>query len=436
MRRILEESSRSSYPKFEEKRKLLTNGVSTHGLGYIENALQEAVKSMGSLHTLREEIAALRNVLYFNWGGSGPSPERVVEKANQTFRDLNDRHGPMSSPALEEAARLLQACRIELAQLLGCDTEEIALMESTSDGINRIASGLAWEPGDEVILSDEEHISGIAPWLQLASRLGIRVIRAPVSAAEGDPASILEQVTPRTRLVFLSHVSYKTGTLLPLRDIAKEAERRGFLVGVDGAQAVGQFPVSLPDLGVHFYALPGQKWLLGPDGTGALFVRNDVRDQLMPSAIGWASLQSERTDNDQCEFHPSARRFEIAGRFVPAFAAFTEAIRLIRQIGIESLQARIRDLTKRFAGGLETVPNARLFRYNPKEHLTGLIAMKVEGADISDIVRRLWNEHKVVCRWIDEPRLVRFSIHAFNTESEIDQAVDALRHVLFSDVGS
>ena len=98
------------------------------------------------------------------------------------------------------------------------------------------------------------------------------VVRASIAADYGDPTPILSRVTDRTRLVFVSHVSYKTGAVLPLDDIAKEAERRAsFLVGVDGAQAIGQFAVSPGELGVHFYAMPGQKWLLGPDGTGALF---------------------------------------------------------------------------------------------------------------------------------------------------------------------
>lgn len=387
---------------------------------------------MSLLNTLRNEMAALRHVLYFNWGGSGPSPARVVETAHQTFVALNDQYGPMAMPALEEAARLLQTCRTECAELLACDVDEIALMESTSDGINRIAWGLSWQAGDEVIISDVEHISGIAPWLQLANRFGIRVIRASLSSDNGNAAPILERVTERTRLVFVSHVSYKTGTVLPLKEISKEAEKRGFLVGVDGAQAVGQFPVSPRDLGVHFYALPGQKWLLGPDGTGALFVRKDAQEQLAPSTIGWASLQSERTDEDLCAFHPNARRFEVAGRFVPAFAAFAKAIGLIRQVGVETIQERIRALGQRLANGLRSLPNVELFQWNP-EAATGLIAIQIQGMDAASVVRRLWKEHQVVCRWIDEPRLLRFSVHAFNSEAEIDLAVDALRDVLSSE---
>lgn len=412
--------------EFEEKHGALTKSNSRR---YADGYSREVMR-MSLLQEVRAEIAALDNVLYFNWGASGPSPARVVETAHQKFIALNDEYGPMAAPALEEAARMLQQCRAELARLLSCSTNEIALMESTSDGINRIAWGLSWQAGDEVIISDIEHISGIAPWLHLAKRYGISVVRAPIAADHGDPAPILERVTDRTRLVFVSHVSYKTGAILPLADIAKEAERRGFLVGVDGAQAVGQMPVSPSELGVHFYAMPGQKWLLGPDGTGALFVREDALDQLAPSTVGWASLRSDRTDDDQCDFHVNARKYEVAGRFVPAFAGLAEAVSLIRQVGVDTIQTRIAELAGRLSRGLRSLPRIRLVQNGGELPATGLVALEVDGIDPSQVVKRLWQEHQVVCRWIDEPRLLRFSVHAFNDEAEIDRVVEAVREVL------
>lgn len=399
--------------------------------GYADGYSLEVVR-MSLLQEVRAEMAALDQVLYFNWGGSGPSPARVVETAHRTFVVLNDRYGPMAAPALEESARLLQHCRAELARLLSCGSNEIALTESTSDGINRIAWGLPWQAGDEVIISDVEHISGIAPWLHLAKRFGIRVVRAPVAVAPDDPTPILERVTHRTRLVFVSHVSYKTGAVLPLEEIAKEAERLGFLVAVDGAQAVGQFAVAPRELGVHFYALPGQKWLLGPDGTGALFVREDALELLSPSVVGWASLRSDRPADDQCVFHADARRYEVAGRFVPAFAALAEAIGLIRQIGLDVIQRRIRELATRLVSGLRSLSRIRLVQDASELPATGLIAVEVHGVDPSVVVKRLWEEHRVVCRWIDEPRLLRFSVHAFNDEREVDHVVEAVREVLAS----
>src|SRR5690606_7557799 len=122
-------------------------------------------------------------------------------------------------------------------------------------------------------------------------------------------------LTPRTRLIFVSHVSYKSGALLPLDEWVALAKQRGILIGADGAQAVGQLPVDLRTLGVDFYALPGQKWLLGPDGTGALYVRKEVQEMLEPSLVGWATLSPESWSGETpLRFHADARRYEVAGR--------------------------------------------------------------------------------------------------------------------------
>lgn len=376
---------------------------------------------------LRSEIAALRHTLYMNWGGSGPSPRRALEAANETMLSLNDRYGPMSMPALEESFRILRRCRERLATLLGAETEEIALMESTSDGINRIAWGIPWQEGDEIVITDSEHISGIAPWEYLAERLGVRVVRAPVAESEADIEPIVDALTERTRLLFVSHVSYKSGAVLPLAELTEIAHQRGIFVGVDGAQSVGQLPIDLAELGVDFYALPGQKWLLGPDGTGALFVRREAQQRLLPSVIGWASLANEGVP---LNFHPDARRYEVAGRFVPAFAAFDAAVECIAEIGVKAIRDRILQLVDRFTGRLSALPGVEWFGPRAGGEPTGLVACTLANHDPAKVVPRLWKEHRIVCRWIDQPRLLRFSIHAFNTEDEVDEVVDVLERLL------
>lgn len=374
---------------------------------------------------LRDEMAALRHVTYLNWGGSGPSPRRILEAQCRVLMQLNDEDGPMSVTALTQAGKYMNACREAVAGLLGCDPTEVALMESTSDGINRIAWGLDWSAGDEVIVTDLEHVSGVAPWFHLAERFGVKVVWAPSAEGAVDLNAILERVTARTRLVLLSHVSYISGALLPVQELAAEGDRRGFFVGVDGAQSVGQIPVDVHQLGVHFYALPGQKWLLGPDGTGALYVQAAALERLRPSFVGWASVASEKVA-DGVPFHPDARRYEVAGRHVPAFVALTEAVGCIRGVGVDAIAGRIRALANRLRAGLATIPGVRTF--GPPD--TGLVSVQLEAVDAAVCSRRLWNEHRVVVRWIDTPRLLRFSVHAFNTEDEVDYALDALRNVL------
>ncbi|NLN27893.1 MAG: aminotransferase class V-fold PLP-dependent enzyme [Firmicutes bacterium] len=379
---------------------------------------------------LRDEMAALKNVTYLNWGGSGPSPRRVVEAEIRAIHALNDEHGPMSATALAHAAGLLAGARRALAALLGCSHEEIALVESTSAAINRIACGIDWREGDEVIISDVEHISGVAPWLHLERLKGIRMVEVATEGGRLDVQRVLDHVTPKTRLVLLSHVSYVSGAVLPVAEMAREAEARGFLLAVDGAQSAGAMPVNLHELGVHAYALPGQKWLLGPDGTGALYVRRDVQDLLVPSYVGWASLRMEALQGGRIQFHGDARRYEVAGHRVPAFAALAEAAEALTDIGMERVAARIAELTDHLIGRLQDVPGVRPWGKDPAVDRSGLVSVELAGVDPEPVVRALWERHRVVVRSIPKPRLLRFSVHAFNTEEDIDRAVGALADVL------
>src|SRR5690606_35345575 len=135
------------------------------------------------------------------------------------------------------------------------------------------AAGIDWRAGDEVIISDLEHVSGVAPWQRLATARGVKIINLKSLGGYVSPRQIEEAITDSTRLVCLSHVSYATGAELPVREACAAASRRGVMVVVDGAQSAGHILVDVRSIGCDFYALPGQKWLLGPEGTGALYVR-------------------------------------------------------------------------------------------------------------------------------------------------------------------
>lgn len=384
---------------------------------------------MEPIKAVREEIAALRNVTYLNWGGSGPSPRRVTESECAAIHELNDEHGPMSFTALKASFSMLERARASLARFLGCKSSEIALVNSTSEAINKIAWGFEWQPGDEVLISDLEHVSGIAPWMYLEKVKGIRLVRARSREGRLDVDQLLDKVTPRTRLVMISHVSYISGATLPIAELAVEAEARGFLLGVDGAQSVGAIPVDPHALGVHFYALPGQKWLLGPDGTGALYVREDMLERMQPSYIGWASLPHERVETEGLRFHASARKYEVGGVRVPSFAALAEAVDTLHDIGIDRIAERIAELRAYLLQRLEA-SGVTVWGRDEEKDRSGLVSVRLDGVDPKDAVKALWEEHRVVVRWIDTPRVLRFAVHAFNSEEDIDRAVDALRRVL------
>jgi L-cysteine/cystine lyase len=213
----------------------------------------------------------------------GPLPRRTGEAVARWTRRLVE-EGRSSKALFEELLALRETLRAEIGRLLNAPEGSIALTTATTDACNIVITGLGIGPGDEVVTTDSEHPGLFGGLVASGATLGIAAIRRR-PAAEALVA-LEEQLTERTRLVALSHVSWLTGAVLPIRELAG----RGVPVLVDGAQAAGAIPVDVGELGCDFYTVSAQKWLLGPEATGALFVRPDRVEELrmtFPSYVSW-----------------------------------------------------------------------------------------------------------------------------------------------------
>lgn len=372
---------------------------------------------------LRERIPAVQDRVYLNTGTSGPMPREAYEKEVELL-ELIYREGFSSPPALAAYSRALEEARKAAAAVLGCEPGRIALTHSTSDGIGVVASGIDWRPGDEVIVSDLEHISGIAPWKELAARRGVVVRELETEGGCLEPERVVKALTPKTKLICISHVSYATGAVLPVQEVCALARARGVLVIVDGAQAAGHLPVRVEELGCDFYALSGQKWLLGPEGTGALYVAPQALELLAPSRVGWASLAKEDEAAGGIALHRDARRFETGTVHAPAFAALAESIRILEALGWENIFARARALARLAADELSRVRGVKIL--TPRSADSGLLTFAVEGREPERLVRELWAKRRIVVRSIPKPVALRASFHAFNDEADVEALVKAV----------
>ena len=372
---------------------------------------------------LRESIPALRDRVYLNTGTSGPMPQQAFEKEVELLEVIY-REGFSSPPALAAYSQALAEAKKALASVLACDPGTLALTHSTSDGLGMVASGLDWRPGDEVIISDLEHVSGVAPWRELALRRGIVVKELKSEGGYLEPSRVIEAITSRTKLICISHVSYATGAVLPVREVCATAREMGVLVVVDGAQAAGHLPIDVAALGCDFYAVPGQKWLLGPEGTGALYVAPHALDKLSPSRIGWASIAGEGEGPDGIALHADARRYETGTVHAPAFAALAQSIRTLEGLGWPNIFERAKSLARRAAQGLSELEGVRVL--TPTWAGSGLLTFAVVGAEPERIVKELWAKRRIVIRSIPRPAALRASFHAFNDESDVDALVSAV----------
>ena len=229
--------------------------------------------------TWREQTPAMGEYAYMNSGFAGP--ERLaVHEAIRRRLDLELVHGSTTRRALDDRYDLALRYRELMGRLLGgASPDEIAITGNTSEGINIVTNGLDVESGDCVVTTGVEHGSGIVPAYYLRQRSGCELVIVPIDAQDSPGAAMESFVTAldgagsSLKLVILSEISYSTGQLLPLKAMVEETHRRGGHMLVDGAQTAGHIPIDVRESGVDFYAIPSHKWLCGPDGFGALYVR-------------------------------------------------------------------------------------------------------------------------------------------------------------------
>ncbi len=225
------------------------------------------------LETLRAQLPAVRTTAYFNAGSFGPLPQPVFEAQQAVIRNEYE-EGRIVPGGYERARDRNRRVAALAAEIFGADADEIALTHSAGEGLNSALLGMMWEPGDEVVSTTEEHPGLLVPLSLLARRQGVVTRYAAIgNGGRHVTEAIASQITSRTRAIAVSHLLWSSGAVLPLQEISELAREHEVLVIVDAAQSAGQIPIDLHELGVDAYAMPGQKWLCGPESTGLLYIR-------------------------------------------------------------------------------------------------------------------------------------------------------------------
>jgi L-cysteine/cystine lyase len=361
------------------------------------------------IEAVRAQLPVTSITAYLNTGTAGPWPTLVVDAIEHALR-CEQALGRASPSGLPDFRPLLRDTRDRLAELIGADADEVALTHSATEGIDIVAWGLDWQAGDEVVTTSVEHRGVLVPLRQLGARRDVAIKVAEVgSGGSVEPVEAL--ITPKTRLVALSHVSFSTGACLPIRAIADLAHAAGAMIVVDGAQAVGAMPVDVHALGVDFYAFPGQKWLCGPEGTGGLYVRRDRQAQLQSTYVGARSAT------------PAAGRYEWGTLFRPGIHGLHAALAWFDAIGRDAIFSRNAELAAYCYSALAELPNVELV--TPVDARASLVNIRVPNVDLDTCVTALSNQGFTV-RSVPDTQSLRVSCAFFNTSAEIDGLVKAL----------
>lgn len=374
------------------------------------------------LTRVREDLPCVAGVTYLNSGTTGPMPRPVAEAICETV--MGHLGEPRTGRAhFDRALQVRQECRAALAGLLGCRPSEIALTHNTTEGMNLITLGVNWAHGDEAITTNVEHPGGLLPLWIVRGRYGVTVKTADLLSRPSDPVdAVVRLITPRTKLISLSHVAYSTGDVLPVAEIAQEAHARGVLVLVDGAQSFGSMSVDMASLGVDFYSVSGQKWLCGPEGTGALYSAQQAISQIRTTFAGYGTIDGY---NDYGGFlvKEDGRRFELGTMNLPDVTGQLAAAAWVTgTVGEDWAHERIH--------GLAAAARAELSKLGGVDVITGaahagLVTFSIGDADPAELVQRLASR-SILVRAIPRPAAVRLSAGCFVTDEEMSAAVAAI----------
>ncbi len=372
---------------------------------------------------VRRQIPATREMRYFQTGGIGVCPRRTIELVHELLEYQN--RGPADPQFSQRLQEAEDSCRPLVARTFGADESEVGLTHNTTEGLNVVIWSMDWKSGDEILLGNHEHPALMMPSYNLRHRFGVVLRRAAVDVGEDVVGNAVRQLSPRTRLVAISHVSRRNGRLTPARELAAALHERGVRLLLDGAQAAGNVPFQFRELGCDYYSLCGHKWLLGPKGTGAVLIRREILEKT-PVAWTGAHGQLSASDDGGIEWYPSARRFEFGTRAQAVFGGFAESLRWLDGLGWRRIHERIAELSR--AASLRVRQSKKLGLVSPTEDSarTGIVVVRApQGTDVTAIYRKLAEKDRILVS-PEAPRDFRVCVHFFNTPAEFDALVERL----------
>lgn len=367
----------------------------------------------------KELFPYAKDVVYLDTAAEGLPAPRVRE----AFRDYC-RAKSLGTPGRVKFHETERESISLAATILGTDPANVALVGSASEGLNVLATSIDWMPGDQVIINDLEFPSNVLPWLRLR-HLGVDLILVESQKGVVHWHAITDRITPRTRLITLSLVSYKTGTYFPfVRRISEEAKKVGALVAIDATQALGRCPVSIE--GVDYLVSSSYKWLLAPHGLGLVYISPEFRKSLEPTSVGWYSVKN-LFSNDRFksyELKEGAGCLSVGMPNFPGIYGLRRALEFLQQIDHAKVYERLRPLVDQLRRRLALM-GLDLLSPSQSEYASGIISFSHPKAE--RIGAELEKEKIIV--WAGDGR-VRASVHLYNDMNDVERYTQVLESVL------
>jgi selenocysteine lyase/cysteine desulfurase len=378
-----------------------------------------------AIHELRAREfpwAVAGDRIFLNHASTGPLPQRAVRRIHELTAL---RAEPWRYTTEMQFGELANA-RVRCARLIGAEPREIALMVNTSYGLNLAARALPFERGDVVITSDREYPSNVYPWMELEAARGVQLVRIPCAGVLPDEEAILAALDrPRVRCVVLSWVSFATGYRIDIERIGRACRDRGIWFVLDAIQGVSAAPLDVRSAPVDVVACGAQKWLLAPWGSGFVWLRPDLVESLRPVEVSWMATRcsddfTRLTDYD-FTYRDDARKFEVITLPYQDFAGLNESLDLFFEVGLTAVYDRVERLAGRIVDWALGTTGVRLVTPAERERRAGIVAVAPRDPVAA-------SERLTAAGVIHSLRegAIRLSPHFYNTDEEIDAALELL----------
>jgi len=379
-----------------------------------------------SIQLHRAKFPALENKVYLNFGGQGVMSQSTLDAVFDAYKFIQT-DGPFSAKTLRWIGEECDRTRNALAGEFGGPPDSYALVQNTTEGCNVVLWGIEWQSGDHMVSTDSEHPGVEAAVKNISVRRDVRLTTVALSGLRSDITNeeivdlFKRAIEPKTRLVVLSHVLWNTGRTLPVREIQDVCREAGVQLLVDGAQSAGVIPLDFSKDDYDFYSFPGHKWIGGPEGLGALYIKLDLVAKLEPTFVGWRSVMyaGENAIN-------TASRFEVATAAFPLMPGLCEALEVHRQWGAQEARfAQILENVSVFKRKLADLEKIDIV--TPQSAPSSLLSFSVRGKSTHQQIAAALEARRVMLRTIPLPDCLRVSVHYFATPEDADKLCSALR---------